>query len=65
MISTEAKQSIERIEANAAKMQELRAEVEALLSEPRPRSTVFPWAAVAVGAAIGAAVVAIAAWGMG
>ena len=31
----------------------------------RPRSTVFPWAAVALGAVIGAAVVAIAGWGLG
>jgi len=28
----------------------------------RPRSTAFPWAAVALGAVIGAAVVAIAGW---
>jgi hypothetical protein len=31
----------------------------------RPRSIGIPWAAVALGAGIGAAVVAIAAWGMG
>jgi dienelactone hydrolase len=62
MISTEAKQSIERIEANAAKMQELRAEVEALLSEPRPRSIGIPRAVLALGVCLGAGVVVLAAW---
>jgi hypothetical protein len=44
----------------------LKAEVEAILSTPpaRPRSTGIPWAALALGAVIGGAVVAIALWGL-
>ena len=55
---------MQRIEANSAKIKALSSEVEALLSEPRPRSTGIPWAALALGAVMGAAIVAIAGWGL-
>jgi fatty acid desaturase len=63
MTTLDISASIQRIEANTAKLQKINAEIEAELnSATLPRSTGIPWAAVALGAVIGAGIVAIAGW---
>jgi hypothetical protein len=70
MTTLDISASIERIEANTARLKKINAEIEAELSTP-PASppAPFPWLVFGLGLSLGAAVVAISVlaidWGLG